>query len=116
MASILVADDDRQITMLVRLALMRVGHEVTEANCGRDALDMALASPPDLMLLDYVMPDLSGAEVIKELRQHPECADVPIVMATGELEPEECPGVLQVLSKPYKLEELYAAVAAALAR
>ena len=47
---------------------------------------------------------------------HPECADVPIVMATGELEPEERPGVLQVLSKPYKLEELYAAVAAALAR
>lgn len=101
--------------MLVRLALVRVGHEVEEANCGRDAVAAVLAAPPDLVLLDYVMPDLSGAEVIEELQQHPECADVPIVMATGELEPEECPGVLQVLSKPYKLEELYAAVAAALA-
>ena len=75
-----------------------------------------MADPPDLVLLDYVMPDLSGAEVIEELRRHPECACVPIVMATGELERDECPHVLQVLGKPYKLEELYAAINAALER
>ena len=116
MARILVVDDDRQITMLVRIALVRVGHDVEEANCGRDAVAAVLAHPPDLVLLDYVMPDLSGAEVIEELRQHPECARVSIVMATGELEPDECAGSPHVLGKPYKLEELYAAVNAALKR
>ena len=116
MARILIVDDDRQITMLVRIALVRVGHEVEEVNCGRDAVAAVLASPPDLMLLDYVMPDLTGAEVIEELRRHPVCACLPIVMATGELAPDECADVLQVLGKPYKLDELYAAVNAALAR
>lgn len=116
MARILIVDDDPQITMLVRIALVRVGHEVEEANCGRDAVAAVLANPPDLVLLDYVMPDLCGAEVVEELRRHPECACVAIVMATGELEPDECVGALQVLGKPYKLEELYAAINAALAR
>jgi two-component system phosphate regulon response regulator PhoB len=116
LARILIVDDDPQITMLVRIALVRVGHEVEEANCGEDAVAAVLAHPPDLVLLDYVMPDLSGAEVIEQLRRHPECACVPIVMATGELEPDEYPHVLQVLGKPYKLDELYAAVNAALAR
>ncbi len=102
--------------MLVRIALVRAGHEVEEANCGRDAVAAVLAAPPDLILLDYVMPDLSGVEVIAELRRHPECARVPIVMATGELHYDVCEGVLQVLGKPYKIDELYAAVNAALER
>lgn len=116
MARILIVDDDPQITMLIRIALVRAGHKVEEANCGRDAVAAVLAHPPDLVLLDYVMPDLSGAEVIEELRRHPECARVPVVMATGELAPDECAGAVQVLGKPYKLDELYAAVNAALKR
>lgn len=114
MARILIVDDDPQITMLVRIALVRIGHEVEMANSGREAVAAALASPPDLVLLDYLMPDMSGAEVIEELRQHPQCACVPIVLATGELDPDESLDVLQVLGKPYNIRELYAAVSAAL--
>ena len=106
MARILVVDDDPSITSLVRIALARTGHEVETAKSGDEALECARRARPDLILLDLMMPGMSGSEVLEEIRADPELADIRVVLATGE--PDACThlDVLAVLAKPYKLDEL----------
>ena len=96
------------------MALCRQGHVVVVANGGQEALDLAQAQPPDLILLDYIMPDMGAGAVIEQLRAHPDLAKTQIVLATGEMDPEPDLDVALVLCKPFKLDELYQAVDAAL--
>ena len=80
--TILIADDNQQIRMLVKAALASLGHTIVEAVDGEQALRLALESPPDLMLLDVTMPNLDGWEVLRFLRKKPETAEVPVMMLT----------------------------------
>lgn len=79
---ILIADDNQQIRMLVSATLRAGGYELLEAHDGAEALDMAVAHKPDLVLLDVMMPNLDGFEVLHFLRKRPECAGCKVVMLT----------------------------------
>lgn len=79
---ILAADDNAQIRMLVRAALRSLGHDLIEAVDGEEALELAIARRPDLVLLDVTMPKLDGWEVLHFMRLRPETADVPVMMLT----------------------------------
>jgi CheY-like chemotaxis protein len=79
---ILIADDNKQIRMLVSATLRAGGYELLEAADGAEALDMAVAEQPDLVLLDVMMPDLDGFEVLHFLRKRQECAGCKVVMLT----------------------------------
>lgn len=87
---ILIVDDDPDMVEMLWFALHREGYAVRTAVTPREALKKALLFPPDLVLLDLVMPGLSGFNVCERLRSHSATASVPIIMVTalpGELPP-----------------------------
>jgi DNA-binding response OmpR family regulator len=80
---ILIADDDAVGCALLQLTLERQGHTVEVATGGRDAVELATAMLPDLVILDVTMPGLDGLEVTRRLRARPRTAQLPIVLLTG---------------------------------
>ena len=84
--TILIADDNRQIRMLVSAALRTGGYEIDEAVDGEEALEKAIASPPDLILLDVMMPALDGWRVAEQLLDHESTQDIPIIFLTARAE------------------------------
>jgi CheY-like chemotaxis protein len=90
--TILVADDNQQIRMLVGAALRSLGHEIVFATDGAEALEKAIAVKPDLVLLDVTMPELSGFEVLEFLRKRPELADTRVMMLTRAAQMWDLPG------------------------
>jgi len=112
---ILAADDNQQIRMLVRAALRSLGHELVEAADGEQALELAFARVPDLVLLDVTMPKLDGWEVLHFLRLRPETANVPVMMLTTasqkfDLEHGASLGCNDYLTKPFSPSDLRAHV------
>src|SRR5258706_12523430 len=84
MPKILVADDDLSALKMTTLILQRQGYEVVVARDGAEALELIAASPPDLIILDVMMPRISGYEVCQRLRADPTTADIPIIMFTAK--------------------------------
>ena len=80
MASVLVVDDDGHIREVVRFALDKAGHRVTEAADGRSAIEAFQAAPPELVVLDILMPELDGLEVCRRIRQ---TSRVPILFLSS---------------------------------
>src|SRR4051812_14642942 len=76
---ILVVDDEADIRTLVATSLARAGFEVTQATDGPSALEAVNADPPDLIVLDLMMPGVPGLEVCKRLRAAPTTAHVPVI-------------------------------------
>ena len=116
---ILVVDDSEPNLILLRSLLLLEGYRVTAARNGLEALEAALAEPPDLVLLDVLMPEMSGYEVCQRLKAHPSTSDVPIIFVTAKGEVNERVIGLEVgaddyISKPYHPDELRARVKAAL--
>ena len=112
-ARILVVDDDDDVRGFLEDALDELGHEVTGCDCGEAALAEVVRRCPDLMLLDFAMPGMNGAEVAREVRSV--CPDLPIVFVTGYAETEQLEAALgrdvHVLRKPFTVNELEAAIA-----
>jgi CheY-like chemotaxis protein len=113
--TILTADDNLQIRMLVKAALRSLGHELIEAVDGEDAIEKAVAHTPDLVLLDVTMPKLDGWEVLYFLRQRPETANIPVMMLTTaaqkiDLEHGASLGCSDYLTKPFAPADLRAHV------
>ena len=111
MKRILIADDKATSRELLRTVLERQGYAVTEAADGEEALQKALAEPPDLILLDLQMPRRSGYEVLGELRKDPRYAEVPIIAITasamqGDRERALAAGFTAYLAKPVALVHL----------
>lgn len=108
---ILMADDNQQIRMLVRVALRSLGHDLIEAADGEEALELAIERVPDLLLLDVTMPKLDGWEVLHFLRQRPETAGIPVMMLTTaaqkfDLEHGASLGCNDYLIKPFSPGDL----------
>jgi len=82
-ARILVVDDDPEIVNLFAYALRRAGYQVEGVLDGRAALERARQVPPDLILLDVMMPGIDGYEVARQLRAEAATAAIPIVMLTA---------------------------------
>ena len=115
MRRILMVDDDVLIAMSSVDMLEDLGHEVVEANSGEQALTiLASGQPFDLIITDYSMPRMTGAELAREARRlRP---DIPILIATGYAElPAGTELNLPRLSKPYSQEQLSAEIDRALA-
>jgi PleD family two-component response regulator len=81
--TILVVDDDSGHRILAQKVLEQAGFRVDVADNGKEALEIVARSKPDLMILDVLMPGLDGFSVCTQLRQDPNCRDLPILMATG---------------------------------
>ena len=112
---ILVADDETHILHVVSLKLRNAGFEVVTARDGQEALEIAQADPPDLLITDYHMPQLSGLELCQRLKQDPATSGIPAIMLTARgyhLEPHdtERSGILRMLSKPFSPRHLLATV------
>ncbi|MBE6819356.1 MAG: response regulator transcription factor, partial [Ruminococcaceae bacterium] len=80
---IMIVDDDTNISELLRLYFEKEGFQTAIANNGADAIVMAKAEKPDLMLLDIMMPELDGWQVLREIRKF---SDMPIIMLSAKSE------------------------------
>lgn len=83
-ATVLVADDDKDILRLISQRLTHRGYRVRTARTGQAALEMALADPPDAAILDGVMPGLQGDQVCEAMRADPRTAGVPVLLLTAK--------------------------------
>ena len=113
--TILVADDESHILNVVSLKLTNAGYIVFTAVDGQEALELATAQRPDLLITDYHMPQLSGLELCQRLRQNPATAGIPTIMLTARgynLEPSDTEqnGINRMLSKPFSPRQLLATV------
>ena len=113
--TILVADDETHILNVVSLKLRNAGFRVLTAHDGQEALDVAMAERPDLLITDYHMPQLSGLELCQKLKQDPATAEIPAIMLTARgyhLEPQDTQqsGILRMLSKPFSPRHLLSTV------
>ena len=118
--TILVADDESHILHVVSLKLKNAGYRVLTARDGQEALEMAQQEKPDLLITDYHMPQLSGIELCRKLKQDPATTNIPAIMLTARgysLEPAdtEQSGILRMLSKPFSPRHLLATVEEVLA-
>ena len=116
---VLVADDDPDLRSLVRLHLEMMDLPVIEANNGDDALEKILVEHPNLVVLDVMMPGLTGWEILRYLRSKPDFDDVKVLMLTGigeTLNELSSPmyGANDYLDKPFKAQDLAAKVKALL--
>lgn len=84
MKTLLIADDEDGVRALVRMTLEGGDYEIVEAADGDEALALARERHPDLMLLDVMMPGLSGVEVCRTLKDDPATADLRIVILTAK--------------------------------
>jgi DNA-binding response OmpR family regulator len=113
--TILVADDETHILNVVSLKLRNAGFRVLTAHDGQEALDVALAERPDLLITDFHMPQLSGLELCRRLKQDAATCAMPKIMLTARgyhLEPQDTEesGILRMLSKPFSPRHLLATV------
>jgi len=84
---VLVAEDNKDILILLRLWLERLNYEVIAAKDGIKAVELATAETPDLIIMDIVMPKLSGLEAAFQIKNIPEAQGIPILAVTGMGQP-----------------------------
>jgi CheY-like chemotaxis protein len=107
----LVIEDDRETCDAFAEALKSVGIRALGVNCGLEALRLAKALAPDLIVVDYRLPDISGAEICRRLRDDPDTEPVPILAVTGAPEALRADGCVAdaILTKPCRLDTFLAA-------
>ncbi|SDQ68818.1 response regulator transcription factor [Quadrisphaera sp. DSM 44207] len=121
MTTVLVADDDADIRELVAFKLSQSGYEVVPVPDGVAALDAVRDHRPDLVVLDLMMPGLSGLDVCAELRRAPETASLPVIVLTAKAQEHDvaigfATGADDYVVKPFSPRELVSRVQAVLAR
>lgn len=112
---ILLVEDDLNLAALIRYNLTREGYEADLAATGKEGLRHARAIPPDLVLLDWMLPDISGIEVCKQLKADPATAEVPVIMVTARGEEADRvrglgAGADDYVTKPFSPRELFARI------
>ena len=120
-ASILVIEDEEPIQILLRYNLEAEGHRVRVSADGEDTMMLIADERPDLVLLDWMLPGISGIEVCRLVRARPETRDIPIIMLTARSEEAErvrglATGADDYLVKPFSVPELLARIKSILRR
>ena len=110
MKKIVIVDDEPHLRLLVR-ATLEASCEVLEAADGQAALALAKKERPDLLILDWMMPNQTGIEVLQALREDPKTARVPVIMLTGRTQKNDrnsaiLLGIRGYLAKPFSPLEL----------
>lgn len=118
---VLVVDDEPDITGLVAYHLARAGYRVSTAASGAEAVRSATEERPDVVILDLMLPGVSGYDVLADLRQRPETRDIGVILLTARREEEDrirglSLGADDYLTKPFSPQELTLRVAAVLRR
>ena len=107
---ILIVEDEEAVRELEKFILEAQGYEVTEARDGLEGLAKAEFRRPDLILLDLMMPDVSGGRMYEEMQRHPATAGIPIVVVTGKPDAhdmfDEEIGADNVVMKPFAADAL----------
>ena len=111
---ILIVEDDEDLRSLFRISLTLAGYDVEEAGDGLEALRRIDSSPPDLVVLDLMLPFVGGAVVQQEIASHVFTRDIPVVIITGSGKDLSDLQVACVLRKPVTPEELVRTVASCL--
>ena len=119
MANILVVDDDKKLTLLVRGFLGKEKYKVSEAYSGRMALDAIKEAKPDLIILDIMMPEMDGIEACKRIKADKDTKMIPVIMLTSMSNVRDKvqglnAGANDYITKPFNPEELIARVKAQL--
>lgn len=115
--SILICDDEAPIRRLVATKLRGAGYHVIEARDGREGLEQAIKQPPALIVTDLQMPNLSGLEMVRELRKNEVTRLVPVIMLTARgyfVAEDEAKALLirEIVAKPFGLKALLDRVSA----
>lgn len=118
---VMIVEDEAALVTMLRYNLEKEGFRVSEASDGEEALTVVEESSPDLILLDWMLPMMSGIEVCRQLRRKPNTKDVPIVMITARGEEQDKirglnTGADDYITKPFSMPELMARIRALLRR
>jgi two-component system phosphate regulon response regulator PhoB len=118
---ILIVEDERDIAEITAYNLRKSGYEVALASNGRAALEAIAQKAPDLVILDIMLPELSGTEVASRIRSNPQTASLPIIMVTAKGEEVDqlvglTVGADDYIAKPFSLKILQARIEAVLRR
>ena len=118
---ILVVEDEPAVVTLLSYNLRKQGYRVEAAADGHEALARVAETRPDLVLLDWMMPNLSGIEVCRQLRRNPSTRDLPVIMLTARAEDQDAirglnTGADDYITKPFSVEALMARIRALLRR
>jgi two-component system, OmpR family, phosphate regulon response regulator PhoB len=119
--TILVVEDDESIMEVLKYNLEREGYDVVCRSDGREGLSTALADPPDLVVLDLMLPGIDGVEICRELRQSPEVRTKPILMLTAKSEEVDqvvgfTVGADDYVTKPFSVKVLLQRIKVLLSR
>ncbi len=118
---VMIVEDEAALVTMLRYNLEKEGFRVSEAADGEEALTVVEETSPDLILLDWMLPMMSGIEVCRQLRRKPNTKDVPIVMITARGEEQDKirglnTGADDYITKPFSMPELMARLRALLRR
>lgn len=108
---ILTVEDEQDIARMVQMTLRDEGYKVVTASTGREALEKVFFEKPDLIILDIMLPEIDGFEVLQHLRQNPATAQTPVIMLTAKSEERDVMkgwklGADLYLTKPFDAMEL----------
>jgi DNA-binding response OmpR family regulator len=108
--TILIVEDEEAVRELEKFILEQQGYDVVEARDGLEGLAKAEFRKPDLILLDLMMPDVSGGRMFDEMKRHPTTTGIPIIVVTGKPDAHEMfddtLGPANVIMKPFEAETL----------
>lgn len=108
---ILIADDELRLRKVIALYMRKCGHEVVEASNGEEAVALALESDPDVMILDVMMPKMTGIEATCNIRKNEKLKNKPIILLTANAGEDDqkagiAAGANRYMTKPFSPKEL----------
>ena len=119
--TVLVVEDEAALATMLRYNLEKQGFKVDEAVDGQEALTRIAECQPDIVLLDWMLPVMSGIEVCRQIRRRPQTRDLPVIMVTARTEDQDSvrglnTGADDYITKPFNMEALLARMRALLRR
>ncbi len=121
MTKILIVEDEAGLVTLLKYNLEKHGYETAEVMDGKLVMQAVLTEKPDLILMDWMLPNVSGVDLCREIRQHPDVKLIPIIMVTARAEEADkvrglSYGADDYMTKPFSVPELIARIQALLRR
>ena len=118
---ILIVEDEKPIRDMVYFALDSDGYEISEAVDGKQATEMLAQDVPSLILMDWMLPDISGLELVRRIKRDEVTSDIPIIMLTAKTEERDKiegldSGADDYITKPFSVRELSARIRAVMRR